>query len=98
MSIKGGGVTEQTNQRFHLAALSVSWASDPKYGDGNSIDGFPFLDAGVTAANVRDKKISGRPMNYPKMDTLPFQTVQYVPMFEWRKYKYDPFFLCYSLD
>ena len=65
----GPGVTEDDNQRIKLALVSHAWASDPRYRQGNPVDGVPFLDAGVVGWNFRDRKIHGKPkMTYIKAD------------------------------
>lgn len=46
-SATGGGTTIDTNQRLKLAHISHQWREDPRYKEGNPVDGVPFLDAGA---------------------------------------------------
>lgn len=71
----GGGVSPETNQRLHLAKLSQDWATDERYNDSNPIDGQRFLDAGVVAWNIRDKKLQGEPMKFLHKDVRAFRFV-----------------------
>src|SRR4051812_45806155 len=66
------GTTPETNQRIKLAALSETWKASKEYGPGNAADSVPFLDAGIVAYNMRDRKLQGRPMTFikPKVRSL----------------------------
>lgn len=88
-SATGGGTTPDNNQRLRAALLSHYWRSDPQFNRYNRIDGVPFLDAGITAWNVRDKKISCEsPMTFIRWKDLPFRKANKVPLYEQIKYKY----------
>lgn len=87
-SATGGGITPETNQRLKVSELSSSWNDDEQYNDKNSIDGFHFLDAGVTTWNIRDKKLFSEPMTYLNPERLSFSSAPFVPMYEQAKYKY----------
>ena len=54
----GGGVDCATNQRLNAARLSQLWAADPAY-NGEYDDGPPYLSAGLTSWNFRDKVSPG---------------------------------------
>lgn len=55
----GGGTTPDDNQRLALAALATRWAAaGHAYARGNAVDGYAYLDAGITAWDTRDRKVS----------------------------------------
>jgi hypothetical protein len=72
----GGGVTTQTNQRLHLAALSSEWSAIPERNgfpetslgetaaDTQGSHQHPYLDAKIVGWNMRDKKIASSKMTF----------------------------------
>lgn len=86
----GAGVEAADNQRIHLSKLSYEWNTTQAstYGKGNSVDGVPYLDAGLVQYNIRDRKIQGKPMTYVKPDMLGIPKVERVPMYMQMKYKF----------
>lgn len=85
----GGGTTLETNQRLHLAHLSHSWKKSSQYMT-TSNPAVPFLDAHVTAWNLRDKKIAGTPVTFLRKNTMEFSAGKqhYIPMYDQSKFKY----------
>lgn len=84
----GGGTTIEKNQRLHLAFTSNGWKKDNRY---NGNDGSaPFLDAEVTAWNLRDKKIAGERMTFLRPSNFKFSAGKhhYIPIYDQSKYKY----------
>ena len=79
-SATGVGTTPATNQRLHLATLSVEWTEQHK--------GVPLLDAGITSWNTRDKKAQGEPVRHIQPDTLSITLQPYVPLAAQRRYRY----------
>ena len=93
-SATGCGNDVNNNMRFALAALDAAWKKNNMYNEKNTIDGKPFLDAGVVSWGTRRMKVirGTNRANYPNMKALtsvhgiklkPFMTMQ-----EQRDYKY----------
>ncbi|ETV93176.1 hypothetical protein H310_12782 [Aphanomyces invadans] len=88
----GGGTTKETNQRLHLAYLSNLWKKEPEF--HHMVHPVPYLDAEITAWNLRDKKIAGHPMTFLRKDKFKGRgeftagKEHYIPMYEQSKFKY----------
>jgi hypothetical protein len=77
------------NQRLFASYVSKLWESDNNFNKNNKVDGIPFLDAGVTTWNIRDKKVSvNSPMTYIQPSNFNFGLKNFVPMYEATRYKY----------
>lgn len=81
----GGGTTIETNQRLMAAHLAHEWKADTEKGGSE-----PFLDAAIVGWNLRDKKISSRPMTFLRKAEFPFSAGKqhFTPIYEQSKYKY----------
>jgi hypothetical protein len=92
----GGGVTIETNQRLNLSHLSHEWSKMPKLqgklgkGIGFSNDDYPYLDAKITAWNLRDKKISNSKMKFLQKKDFKFTGGQenFIEIYKQSSYKY----------
>ena len=84
----GPGVDAATNQRIRLAVLAEAWKRDPARSAGNTVDGKPFLDAGLVGWNLRDRKLQGRPMSFIKPGSLCLDLVPRVPQYAQTRFKY----------
>jgi hypothetical protein len=86
-SATGGGVTAETNQRLGIATLGNKWASEKR---GYSADDVPMLDAQITGANRRDKKISRAPMTFINPQDFNFSMGNHhmTPIYQQSRYKY----------
>ncbi|OQS01999.1 hypothetical protein THRCLA_05599 [Thraustotheca clavata] len=88
----GGGTTIDTNQRLHLAHLSNLWKTESEY--LHLMEPLPYLDAEITAWNLRDKKIAKSPMTFVRKERFQGRGEftagkhHYIPMYEQSKYKY----------
>ncbi|EQC28953.1 hypothetical protein SDRG_13290 [Saprolegnia diclina VS20] len=88
----GGGTTIDTNQRLHLAHLSNLWKTESEY--HHLMHPLPYLDAEITAWNLRDKKIAKNPMTFVRKERFQGRGEftagkhHYIPMYEQSKYKY----------
>lgn len=85
----GCGLTIETNPRFKLTYLSQMWEKDLNHNKDNSVDGVPFLDAGIISYVFRDKKIINNPyLEYTNPNSLNLKLKERVPITEQNKYKY----------
>ncbi|ETV78772.1 hypothetical protein, variant 1 [Aphanomyces astaci] len=88
----GGGTTKESNQRLNLAYLSNLWKKEPEF--HHMVHPVPYLDAQITAWNLRDKKIAGHPMTFLRKDKFKGRgeftagKEHYIPMYEQSKFKY----------
>lgn len=79
----GCGLDETDNQRINAAVLNNKWKSNDKYNEKNTIDGVPYLDAGVVRMPRRWKLVKG---NLSRNKQVPL--VQFLSMGDQSKYKY----------
>ena len=84
----GCGITRHTNQRLHIAKLSQQWKTDSRYNENNTIDKIPFLNAGITSYNVRDKKDYKNPVDVINIQKLNIQKSDYLSRDDQQYYKY----------
>lgn len=87
-SATGCGITPDTNQRLKIALLSQKWKENTKYNEHNTIDGVPFLNAGIVSYNIRDKKDVGKPIDFIDVKKLNIYKVNYLTGDEQQLYKY----------
>jgi len=69
--------------------MPVRWKTDPNFNEESSL-GVPYLDAEVTAWNLRDKKIAGQPMSFLRKEKFKFSAGKqhFIPIYEQSRYKY----------
>ena len=87
-SATGCGITTETNQRLKIAMLSHHWKNNDRYNENNTIDQIPFLDAGITGYNYRDKKDFGNLIDIINIKKLNIPKVSYLSRNDQQQYKY----------
>lgn len=83
----GCGVSIETNPRLKIAYLNHLWKNDNKFNQFNNIDGYSFLNAGITGWNRRDKVNNGIVKRINPSE-FSFDKIDYLSREEQLKYKY----------
>ena len=87
-SATGCGITTTTNQRLHISLISHKWKSNNLYNENNSVDGIPFLNAGIMAFNAKHKKDYKNPVDTINTQLLGFNKIKGLSRDEQQQYKY----------
>ena len=79
-SATGAGTTPADNTRLRLAQLSHT--------NNKKHKGVPYLDAGITSWNMRDKKMQGHEVRHIKPEKLGFDLQPYIQLEDQVNYRY----------
>ncbi|KAJ0403403.1 hypothetical protein P43SY_003974 [Pythium insidiosum] len=91
----GGGADAKSNQRLHLAQLSLEWQQDTSR-TGRARNGgrgsVPLLDAALTDVPPHDVKLAGKPVQFMRPDDVAAKALvgreHFVPLAEQSRFKY----------